>query len=311
MEIIGQHEILGAIDREAIMAALEDGFRAYSAGAIQLSPVGYLDLGGGGDCHIKAALAEGQPLFAAKFVNGVPANRARGLPIQDGVVLLSNARTGAIEAILHDRGELTELRTALAGAAAVRLIARPGSRRVGIVGTGGQAKRQAETIADTLGLARHDLLIAGRRAEAAATLAEAIGGEAVSMEDLCARADVIVTATSSREILIPHEWIRRGARIVALGADAPGKRELDPRILAGATVIADSIDQCVDHGETGWAVREGLIDPASVRELGAMLERPAAFGDDETVVVDLTGLGVQDLAIAAAVWAEIQRQRRG
>src|SRR3546814_2406579 len=89
-----------------------------------------LDLGSGGDCHIKAALADAEPFFAAKFVNGVPANRARGLPVQDGVVILSNAETGAIEVILHDRGELTELRTALAGVAAARLIAKIGRAHV-------------------------------------------------------------------------------------------------------------------------------------------------------------------------------------
>src|SRR3546814_3924804 len=100
MQIIELDRILAAIDRDAIVAALESGFRSYSAGKVQLSPVGYLDLGGGGDCHIKAALAEAEPFFVAKFVNGVPANRARDLAVQDGVVILSNAETGAIEAIL-------------------------------------------------------------------------------------------------------------------------------------------------------------------------------------------------------------------
>src|SRR3546814_14403654 len=83
-----------------------------------------------------------EPFFVAKFVNGVPANRARDLAVQDGVVILSNAETGAIEAILHDRGELTELRTALAGVAAARLIAKPDSRILGVVGPRAQARRQ-------------------------------------------------------------------------------------------------------------------------------------------------------------------------
>jgi ornithine cyclodeaminase len=309
MDVIELKEILAAIDRDAVISALEDGFRSYSAGKVQLSPVGYLDLGDGGDCHIKAALAEHEPYFVAKFVNGVPENRARDLPVQDGVVLLSNARTGSVEAILHDRGELTELRTALAGAAAARLIASPDTRVLGVVGTGGQARRQAEGVADALGIDRSNLLIAGRRLEAARGLADAIGGEAVSIPELCARSDIIVTATSSREILIARDWIRPGSRIVALGADAPGKRELDPAILASATVIVDSIEQCVDHGETGWAVRAGLLDPASVREFGTMVGQAQAFADDETIVVDLTGIAVQDLAIATTVWAAIQKRR--
>ncbi|MGV2495287.1 ornithine cyclodeaminase family protein [Pelagerythrobacter aerophilus] len=306
MQIIELDRILASIDRNEIVGALESGFRSYSAGEVQLSPVGYLDLGGGGDCHIKAALADAEPYFVAKFVNGVPANRARGLAVQDGVVILSNAETGAIEAILHDRGELTELRTALAGVAAARLIAKPNSRVLGIVGTGGQALRQAEAVADALGIARADVLIAGRRSDAAEALATAIGGTATSIEDLCARADLIVTATSSRDILIARDWVRPGSRIVAVGADAPGKRELDPEILASATVIVDSVNQCIDHGETGWAVRAGLIDATMVREFGLMLDNPQDFAADETVVVDLTGIAIQDLAIAKAVWSAIR-----
>src|SRR3546814_15128235 len=96
--------------------------------------------------------------------------------------------------------------------------------------------------------------------------------------------------------------------IGAVGADAQGKRELDSAIRASATVIVDSGDQCVDHGETGWAVRAGLIDPAAVRELGLLLGTPRDFGDGETVVVDLTGIAVQDLAIAKAVWTAIRER---
>jgi ornithine cyclodeaminase len=308
MEIIELDQILAAIDRDAIVAALESGFRSYSEKRVQLSPVGYLDLGAGGDCHIKAALAESEPFFVTKFVNGVPANRARGIAVQDGIVILSNAETGAIEAILHDRGELTELRTALAGVAAARLIAKPDSRVLGVVGTGGQAQRQAEAVADALGIARKNVLIAGRRQDAARALAGNIGGVAATVEELCERADIIVTATSSREVLIAREWVQPGARIVAVGADAPGKRELDPGILASATVIVDSVDQCIDHGETGWAVRAGLVEPGSLKEFGLLLGRRPSFADDETVVVDLTGIAIQDLAIAKCIWTAIKGQ---
>src|SRR3546814_14391653 len=94
MQIIELDRILAAIDRDAIVAALESGFRSYSAGKVQLSPVGYLDLGGGGDCHIKAALAEAEPFLVAKFVNGVPPNRAPGLPAPEGVVSPPTAHSG-------------------------------------------------------------------------------------------------------------------------------------------------------------------------------------------------------------------------
>jgi ornithine cyclodeaminase len=99
--------------------------------------------------------------------------------------------------------------------------------------------------------------------------------------------------------------VRPGARIVAVGADSPGKRELDLQILTHARIVVDSRAQCVDHGEAGWAVRAGLVDPASLTELGALLTAPIAFGDEETVVADLTGVAIQDFEIARSVWQRL------
>jgi ornithine cyclodeaminase len=117
---------------------------------------------------------------------------------------------------------------------------------------------------------------------------------------------VIVTTTPATEPLLLRDVIRRGTRIIAVGADAPGKRELDPEILAAGRVVVDSNIQCVDHGEAGWAVRGGLISESSLIELGALLTRPISFGDDEIVVADLTGVAIQDVAIAATVWERLK-----
>jgi ornithine cyclodeaminase len=138
-----------------------------------------------------------------------------------------------------------------------------------------------------------------------------VRGEAVSLEELCARADVIVTTTPSTEPLLSVDMIRPGTRIVAVGADSPGKRELDPKILARGRTVVDSIAQCVDHGEAGWAVRAGLIDPASLIELGTLLEAPIAFAPEEIVVADLTGVAIQDFEIAKSVWRRLQAGSRG
>jgi ornithine cyclodeaminase len=105
--------------------------------------------------------------------------------------------------------------------------------------------------------------------------------------------------------------VRSGTRIVAVGADSPGKRELDPRILARGRTVVDSIAQCVDHGEAGWAVRDGLIDPASLLELGTLLESPIAFEPEEIVVADLTGVAIQDFEIAKSVWHRLQSAAHG
>ena len=118
-------------------------------------------------------------------------------------------------------------------------------------------------------------------------------------------ADLIVTATPATEPLLTTDMIEAGARIVAVGADSPGKQELDARILERAFVVVDSRSQCMDHGEAGWAVRAGLVDEADLVELGALLASPMSFRDDETVVADLTGVAVQDVAIARSVWSRL------
>jgi ornithine cyclodeaminase len=90
-----------------------------------------------------------------------------------------------------------------------------------------------------------------------------------------------------------------------VGADSPGKQELDHEILARARIVVDSRAQCVHHGEAGWAVRAGLTDAASLIELGDLLTTPIAFAPDDIVVADLTGVAVQDFAIAKSVWRRL------
>jgi ornithine cyclodeaminase len=215
-----------------------------------------------------------------------------------------SARTGEILGLLHDQGYLTDQRTAMAGAIAARAIVRPGSTTLGIVGAGTQARLQARMIARRLGL--RSVLVWARNDRAAATFAAEIGAEAVALADLCARADLIVTTTPSTEPLVTADMIAAGKRIVAVGADSPGKRELDVALVARARVIVDSRAQCIDHGEAGWAVRAGLLEPAALIELGALLTSPISFADEEIVVADLTGVAIPDVAIARSVWSRLQ-----
>ncbi|MBC9033761.1 NAD(P)-binding domain-containing protein [Sphingomonas sp. JC676] len=300
MRIIELEALLDAVDEAELMQELEAAFVRYSAGQAQVMAVGHLGFDArSGDCHVKGAHLAGDDLFAVKFVNSFAAP-ANGEPGSDGFIILSRAQTGQVVALLRDRGALTDIRTALTGAIVARAIAAEGTRTLGIVGSGKQAQMQAEAIQRHLPMER--VLVSARRPDRADALAALLGGEATDLQRLCAEADVIVTATAARAPLIPAAWVRPGTRIIALGADAPGKQELDPAIVASATVVVDSRAQCFDHGEAGWAVRDGLLDPASVIELGELLARRERFPADRTVVVDLTGVAVQDLAIATAVW---------
>jgi len=304
VRVIGLAEIRAALDETAALAAVEEAFRRYSAGDAQVTPVGHLGFADPpGDCHVKSAAVKGDEVFVIKVATGFYRNPERGLPASNGFMAVMSARTGEVLALLHDEGYLTDQRTAMAGAIAARAIARPGSRTLGIVGTGVQARLQGKLIARHLRL--DTVLIWGRHGGRAEALARELGGESKPLRELCACADVIVTTTPATAPLLTLEIIRSGARIVAVGADSPGKQELDARILEHAFVVVDSRSQCIDHGEAGWAVRAGLVDEADLVELGALLVSPMSFRDDEIVVADLTGVAVQDVAIARSVWSRL------
>jgi len=309
MRVVSVAEILAALDEEAAIAAIEAGFKRFSAGQTQVSTVLHLRFTEPpGDCHVKGAAIAGDDVFVVKLATSFYRNPELNLPSSNGFMAVISARNGEILALLHDQGHLTDQRTAMAGAIAARAILRPGSRTVGILGAGTQARLQAKLLKRRLGL--ESVLIWARNGKRATTLAGEVRGEAVALEDLCARSDLIVTTTPSTEVLLSADLIRRGTRIVAVGADSPGKRELDPRILARGRTIVDSIDQCVDHGEAGWAVRDGLIERSSLIELGTLLDAPVAFLPDEIVVADLTGVAIQDLEIAKSVWRRLQSGAR-
>jgi ornithine cyclodeaminase len=307
MRIVPLAEIRAALDEDAALEAVAAALRHYSAGEAQVTAVGHLQFTDPpGECHIKSAALAGDSVFVIKVATGFYRNTERNLPPSNGFMAVLSAQTGMVLALLHDEGYLTDQRTAMAGAIAARAIARSGSRTLGVVGSGVQARLQGKLIARVLGL--ENVLVWARRREAAHALAEELGGEATTLPELCARADLIVTTTPSREPLLSSAMLGQGARIVAVGADSPGKRELDPRILARGRVIVDSRAQCIDHGEAGWAVRAGLLAPESLLELGTLLAAPVTFSEHEIVVADLTGVAVQDVAIAHSIWSRISHR---
>ncbi len=304
MRIVELPEILDALDEDAALAAVEDGFRRLHRGAVQLAEVAHLNFQNPpGDCHVKGGYITGDDVFVFKFATSFYRNPEQGLSSSNGCMVVVSAKTGEQLAMLKDQGVLTDTRTAMAGAIAARAILRPGSRTLAIVGTGIQAKMQGEMIARRLGL--DEILIYGRSGEKAAALADELGAEAVDLAELCARADLIVTTTPSTAPVLTADLVHPGTRIVAVGADTPGKQELETALTAKARLIVDSAAQCAHHGEAGWPIRAGLIAPDTLVELGALLENPAAFADDEIVVADLTGVAVQDIAIAKAVWERL------
>jgi ornithine cyclodeaminase len=225
-------------------------------------------------------------------------------------MLLSSAETGEPVAFLADNGFLTDYRTAAASAMVARELGRKDTA-LGIIGTGIQARLEAQLHAAVLDLER--IWIWGRNAGHAAACAHDIealvpGAEvrvAASPAEVARRTRLIVTATASREPLLAAGDIEPGTHISAVGADAPGKQELDPEILRrAALVLVDSRRQCEELGELQHALsgRERAV------EIGAYCRSHAAFDPNGITVCDFTGLGAEDLFIAEYCYNKLRNR---
>ncbi len=292
-------DVLGAV-REALVANAEG--RARSPGTMSF------DFGERGEAHVKGAHLEGAGEWAVKLATGFYENPRRGLPAASGLTLLASAETGAPVAIVLDGGLLTDVRTAAAGTLAIDALAPAGIGKVGIVGCGTQARVQLEQLCQRRRPGR--VVAFGRDRKRAAAYAsemsERLGLEVTATDEVRAAvegADVVLTVTPARRFLVEAEWVDDGATVVAVGSDMLGKQELEPRLLERAELlVADDPAQAAAVGELQHA-------PADVRErvrvLGELLAERAPGAPpparDGLAVVDLTGLGAQDAAIASLV----------
>jgi ornithine cyclodeaminase len=307
--VVSAEECERAVRIPELIEEIAQGFIAYTAGRVVVPPVGYLGFTEpAGDVHLKYGYVKGGDVFVIKVAAGFPQNSERGLPTGDGCMLVFDSHTGFLLAVLLDRSRLTDLRTAAAGAVAARALAPKSISRIGILGTGVQARLQPMMLMHVTPC--RELALYGRSAERAAACAADLGalGFRVTVcktaEEVAAGSELIVTTTASRAAHFRAATVRPGTHITGVGADAPGKQELDAALFARAeVVVADSIAQCADHGDLAPALAAGAITLDRVRELGAVLADPALgrTSEDQISIADLTGVAVQDIVIASHV----------
>ena len=310
--ILDRAEILRRLDHAIGIAAVRESMVAFSAGRVLQPPVVHLGFAAAnGDCHVKCGYVEGAPAFVIKVATGFYDNPKRGLASSNGMMIALSATTGEPRALLFDEGALTDWRTGYAGALATHLCWPPGASRLGIVSTGTQARVQLRALQALAPDRPIAVSVWGRSLIAAERLVADVADLGLAVEpvdalaDLCAGAQAIVTTTPATAPLIRPEWIAPGTHITAVGADAPGKRELDPALVARADLLlADSRRQSIDHGEFAGAVASGLVDPTRIVEIGsALADKDFRRLPDAISIADLTGLGAEDAAIASAVLA--------
>lgn len=310
VRVLGREDVQRLIGMPDAIAAMREAFVAADQGRVVMPQPLELRLDeADGELHVKGAYVRGSPVFAVKTATGFYGNPARGLPVSGGLTLVYDAETGELRVVVADGGLLTDLRTAAAGALAADLLARRKARVAAVLGTGGQARYQLNALLAVRPI--EQVRVWGRRREAAVRYAQDTASAGVSVlvsataGDAVAGAEVVVTATSSTQPLVEAELLATGAHVTAVGSDMPHKQELDPRILTAADkYVPDSIQNALASGELHHAVTAGVFDVGSVYgELGAIASGrlPGRTAEDELTVADLTGLGVQDAAIAALV----------
>jgi alanine dehydrogenase len=275
--------------------AVRDAFVEYAAGRWTMPPKVYVTNYPAGDFRAMPALGGGYALL--KWINSFPGNPALGLPTVSGVVLLSEAESGRLRAVL-DAGSVTALRTGAAAVLAAETLARSDSGAAAVIGTGVNGRAAARTFVER---GRAVLLwdVDPVRAESAA---RDLGCRVAGSLEQALAADVVVTVTPGREPLIGDDTLRPGQHVSLMGADGPGKAEATDGALTRARLFCDDWEQASHGGELAHAVDAGLVTRDDVTALGDVLTG-AVIGradDDDITLFDSTGLAIQDLAVAVA-----------
>ncbi|QAT86324.1 putative ornithine cyclodeaminase [Corallococcus coralloides] len=298
--LLSARDLRGLYTVELGLEAVERAFLAHGRGDALMPPKVYLSLPKyDGDFRAMPAFLDGAA--GVKWVNAHPQNpRKHGLPTVRAVYVLSDPDTASPLAIL-DGTLLTAWRTGAAGGIASKYLAKKQPRTLGLVGCGVQARVLIDAHRALFG--DLELLLSDVNAQAAEALQKEKGGRVVGLQE-ASGADIVCSATPARAPVVRREWVQAGAHLNAMGADAPGKQELDPRLLVEGRVFIDDADQALHSGEVNVPLHDGLLQAEQLAgTLGEVVagRKPGRTGTEITVF-DSTGLAVQDVALARALY---------
>ena len=303
MKVYNLEQIKKRIDIPEIIKHQEEGFVLHTKGLANIPMPGYLKHSEPeGSYHIKYGHIAGDNFWVVKVAGG-----PHHLPI-DGMMIAINTTSGQPQFLLQDQGYLTALRTAIAGLITAKYLASKEINAIGVIGTGLQARMQVELLPyltdcktvyvwgrsdNKLNLYKDEMTQKGFNVSVlhdVSTLAE--------------ECNVIITATASDSAILKSSHIKPGTHITAVGADSPGKLELEPELVSKSDIIVvDSKSQCIDHGEISHAYKQKLITKSNLIELGEVINNPSLGRTDskQITIADLTGLAVQDIQIVKSI----------
>lgn len=287
----------------------EQAFKAHGQNKVQMPAKIYLHLDSyRGDFRAMPAYLEKPQACGIKWVNVHPENKKHGLPSVMALIILNDPKTGLPLAVMEGTF-ITNLRTGAAGGIAAKYLARKDSSRIALIGCGAQARTQLmalneifdiETVFlyDCLKNQTAVFLKKTRHLKLRMTVSD-------SIQDCVREADIVVTATPSRRPILKAQWIQKGTHINAIGADAPGKEELEAALLKRAKVVVDDITQACHSGEINVPIASGIFKSKDIHaSLGEIIagKKKGRASPEEITIFDSTGLAILDIAVADYVY---------
>lgn len=320
---LSEKDVTDLLTVEAALPLVEAAFAHLARGEAQMPPKMYLEFQEyNGDlrampAYIPRVSCAGDRAYAGvKVVNSHPDNPKRGLPTVAAIYVLNDPETGMPLSVMA-AGRLTDVRTGAGGGIAAKHLARKDSTVLGLVGAGRQAATQLEALSGLFPFS--EVRVAARTMEESRAFCERnqrpVGPRLVpSATEAACDVDILVTTTPGRGVAVRAEWVKEGTHINAIGADAPGKQELDVALLKKSRIIVDSPEQAMHSGEINVGLEAGAI---TLRNIAASLgevvigKKTGRQSDREITVFDSTGLAIQDVAVAACVYRRAVQSHRG
>jgi alanine dehydrogenase len=315
--ILTRHDVEKILTPVVANETVEKAFKAYSLGCTQMPPKSYLYFPKGDLRSMPAYLSgEGFDIAGVKCVNVHPQNAAGKMPSVMAVIILNDPQTGFPLAVM-DGTYLTCLRTGAAGAIAAKYLSRKDSNVAGFVGCGAQARAQLSCLLEVRNIQKIKIWQFPKDKDCVREFKKwaqtTYGMETIvspRMDDVTMNSDIVITTTPSRTPLVNR--VSPGTHINAIGADAPGKQEINPQILKQAKVVVDDWTQASHSGEINVPISLKKIMKRDVHALlgdivaGKKRGRTSA---EEITLFDATGLAIQDISCAYIVYKDFKNRR--
>ena len=313
LAVVSEKTVQKIVTRQLAFDAVREAFEAVALNGARVFDVAIgTGLNDGEAFAIKSGNDGEKELVGFKCGTYWAGNFEKGIPAHGSTIFLLDPETGFPQ-VLVNASQLNGFRTAAANAIAVSSLARSDSAVLGVIGAGHQAEQEIRAVAEVRALSL--IKISTRSETRASWIADRLQDVDVdirftSAEDAVRGSDIVTTVTPSESPLVRDEWIGEGTHISAMGADDKGKHELDTAILRRASLFADYPQQSVVIGEFQHAYRDGLISSVeNICALGSVTlgKSPGRISDTQITVFDSSGIAIQDLAVAGAIFEAAQQ----